>query len=708
MMMGMAPMGATQGTPPTVPTQGTINGVVPVQSLSTLQALERAAAEAAKITADKQSSTPLITSLSALIKQHWAIARRSKEPIERDMLDAVRARRGEYSPDKLDKIRQQGGSEIYMMLFATKARQLKALLSDILVGDGQDKPWSIRPTPKPQIPGAMISEIYQAIQQQTQEAIAAGVPMSVNDVRQRLLDMKDEAERRVMEIARDEALEAEKVIEDVLFEGGFLQALDEFLDDLAVFKTAVIKGPVMRTSNELQWEAGPDGRPTAVVKQVTKRFYERVDPFMLYPAPWAKSVHDAFLIERHKLSRAALSSLIGVEGYSEAAIRAVLDEHGTGGLKQWLWIDTEKATAEGREHGAMDLVDSDLIDALQYWGSVSGKTLREWGMSAEEVPDEAKEYEVECWLVGTHVIKAVLNPEPMSRRPYYTDGFSKIPGAFWHNSLYDVIRDCQDMCNAAARALANNLGIASGPQVYMLADRLAPEEEVTEMYPWKIWQMTSDPAGANTDPIKFFQPASHASELMGVFEKFSMMADEYAGIPRYMVGMGGGEGGAGRTASGMSMMIGNASKQIKSTISSIDFNVTGPCVERTYQHVLMYSPEYGLAGDLQVKARGAISLVAREAAQVRLNEFLMATANPVDLEIIGKEGRAELLRHAAKNLDVNTDKVVPTMSTMRIRDFAMQQQMAMQAQQMPPPGQARSVEGNKQRLTNGAPVTDNF
>jgi len=189
-----------------------------------------------------------------------------------------------------------------------------------------------------------------------------------------------------------------------------------------------------------------------------------------------------------------------------------------------------------------------------------------------------------------------------------------------------------------------------------------------------------------------------------------LMADEYAGIPRYMVGMNGGEGGAGRTASGMSMMIGNASKQIKATIASIDLNITGPCVERTYQHILQYSPESEMAGDLQVKARGAISLIAKDAAMMRVNEFLASTANPFDMQIIGPDGRAELLRHAAKNMDINTDKVVPSLSTMRSRAIA--QNMAAQQQQGQPgqPGQPLpgGPPGKGQTLENGAPVTDNF
>jgi hypothetical protein len=335
--------------------------------------------------------------------------------------------------------------------------------------------------------------------------------------------------------------------------------------------------------------------------------------------------------------------------------------------------------------------------------------LIEWGMPAEEVKDETKEYQVELWKIGTWVIKAALNPEPLGRRPYYADGFSRVPGAFWHESLFDVVKDCQDMSNAAARALANNMGIGSGPQAVVNVDRIPAGEEITEMYPWKIWQTMSDPSGSSALPVTFFQPGSNAQELMGVFEKFSQMADDYAGLPKYMSGLAGGEGGAGRTASGMSMMITNASKQIKQTVASIDMHIIGPSVKGAYYHALQYMPEKKLSGDLQAQARGAISMVAKETAMVRTAEFLMATANPIDMQIIGMDGRAELLRHAAKRLDLNVDKIVPSESVVKQRaaaaaaQQAQQQMMEQQAQGSPP-----QMAGSGQALMDGAPTTDSF
>jgi hypothetical protein len=700
------------GLTPPAPQPANIGGFLPVQSLASMQAQEAVASAAQR--AAEANNQPVVSSLAGHIRNHWSLAKRAKMSVEQEMLNAVRARRGEYDPQTLAKIQQQGGSEIYMMLFATKARQAKALLSDVLIGAGTEKPWSIAPTPKPELPPDQVQEITQAIYQQVAQAEMMGLPLSIADIRQQMLDAKHALENQVMETARIYADRAETKIEDMMVEGHWLDALDQFLDDMMVFKTAFMKGPILRNKRQLKWVQGPDGAYVPETANERKLEWERVDPLNIYPAAWARSVHDAYLIERHRLSRGDLNELIGVDGYSEDAIKAVLEEHGRNGLTEWTNVDAQRASAEGRDTLAANANYTDLIDALQYWGSVSGEMLRDWGMTEEEVPDATKEYEVEAWLIGNWVIKAVINPDPLYRRPYYADGYSRVPGAFWHNSLYDIIRDCQDMCNSAARALSNNLGVASGPQVNINVDRLPAGEDITEMYPWKIWQTTSDPMGSTAKAIDFFQPSSNANELMGVFQRFADLADEYSGIPKYMTGLAGGEGGAGRTASGMSMMIGNASKQIKQLVTSIDMHVIAPSVERTYQWLMEYDPDSDLKGDLKVVARGAMSLMTKEAATVRRNEFLQFTGNPIDMQIIGLEGRAEVLRESAKALDINPDKVVPSNSVIRQRMMIAQmqaQQMAQQQAQQPQQGKKPNPDrqgGSGQALQNGAPTTDNF
>jgi hypothetical protein len=122
---------------------------------------------------------------------------------------------------------------------------------------------------------------------------------------------------------------------------------------------------------------------------------------------------------------------------------------------------------------------------------------------------------------------------------------------------------------------------------------------------------------------------------------------------------------------------------------------------------MQYKPELNLRGDLQVQARGATSMMAKEAAQVRLNEFIAATGNPIDMQIVGMDGRAELLRHAAKRLDINPDKVVPSASALKLREMAAQQQQQA-AQMMAMQGQSAKQAGSGQELMDQSPVVDNF
>ena len=134
--------------------------------------------------------------------------------------------------------------------------------------------------------------------------------------------------------------------------------------------------------------------------------WERVSPFNLYPAPDASTMQDGYFIERHKLSRADLVSMLGVDGYSDGAIRGVLQDYGKGGLREWIYVDLTKATAEGKSTTAAGQNPSELIDALQFWGSVQGRLLRDWGMTEEEAPDPLAEYPIEAWLIGKRCGKA--------------------------------------------------------------------------------------------------------------------------------------------------------------------------------------------------------------------------------------------------------------------------------------------------------------
>jgi hypothetical protein len=664
--------------------------------------------KAAEQTNQAQQAQPVIQGLAGHIRSFFTIAQQARQStVEQDMIEAKYARRGQYTPTQRAELEAQGQALIYMMLFSVKARQAVSLLRDVLMGLGSDKPWTVKPSPEPDLPPEEVDQIIRGVAQEVYQAQALGLMPTIDDIKQRLRDARQEVESRIMQEAVARAERVETRMEDQLVEGGFLEALDQIICDLPEYKSVFLAGPIVRRKPREKWVNGQ----VQVVNDLVLE-WERVDPLMIYPAPWASDLQTAPFIRRHRMTRQALNELIGVPGYSDAAIQQVLSEYDTGRTSMWLTIDTQKADAEGK-NAMLATTGTDLIDALQYFGTASGKMLREWGLPAEQVPDETKEYEIEAWLVGTTVIKAVLNPDPAGRRPIYSTSYERIPGSVWGNSMYDLMRDCQQVCNAAARALVSNMGISSGPQVVAFTDRLPSGTDLTQMFPWKIWPALSDPMGSTARPIDFFQPTSNAAELMAVYDKFSVLADEYTGIPRYMAGQEAGS--IGRTASGLSIMVGNASKIIKSVVGGIDQYVLSPCLQWLYKHNLKNNPDSDMKGDLNIVVRGSLALAAREAAAIRRNEFLQATANPIDMQIIGMEGRAELLREVAKGLDMNTDKVVPPVSVLRQR-AAMAQMQAMAAQQLagkplqnkPGSRPPQKKPGGGQVLADGEPVTDLF
>jgi len=670
-------------------------GVVRAAPLAVVMDEERRAAE-------KVQAQPLATGIAQHIRQCWQQARYAKQmTVEPRMLQNMRARRGEYDPEKLSAIREQGGSEIFANLTSVKCRAAASWLRDVLMATGSERAWTLRPTPVADLPPDINEKIVQSVAAPLAQAMVQGVEVPDDAVQAALQEGRDEALNAVQSEARKRADRMANKMEDQLVQGGWLQALDAFIEDITTFPSAVLKGPVIRKRKMLKWVPGKDGKYKAVAEDVLKEEWERVSPFDIYPSPASTGVNDGYLIEKHKLSRDDLNALIGVEGYDDASIRMVLDQYGQGGLREWLTNDVAQASAEGKATTQIAQNVDGLIDALQYWGSVQGKMLIDWGMGEDEIPDPTKEYHIEAWLIGHYVIKAVLNYDPLCRKPYYKASYEDVPGSWWGNSVADLVRDSQVVVNASARAIVNNMGIASGPQVTVNVERLAAGEDVTTLSPWRIWQVTNDLSGGGQAPIQFYQPDSRIAELMGVFEKFQSLADEFSGLPKYMAGEAGG---AGRTASGLSMLMGNAGKAIKQVVANIDIGVVTPMLERLYDHNMQYSDDPELKGDVQIVARGASSLVNKETAQLRRNEFLAATANPIDMQIVGVEGRAAILRETAKNLDMDIDKVVPPMGKLQQKLAAMQM---MQTQQQGTPPKPQQMGGGE-TLMDGAPTTDNF
>jgi hypothetical protein len=411
----------------------------------------------------------------------------------------------------------------------------------------------------------------------------------------------------------------------------------------------------------------------AVVQDVPVLCWERVSPFDVYWTPGVSDIADANIIQRSRLTRAELNTLLDLPGFLADEVRAVLDEYGRGGLvDNWDQTDSERSILESREDPRFN--QSGLIACIEFQGNAQGRFLLDLGMDPDEIPDPLRDYFCNAWLIGRHIIKVQLIPSPRKRHQYYITSFEKVPGTPAGNGLPDLLADVSSVANATLRALVNNLSISSGPQVIVNDDRLGDGENGEDMYPWKRWHVKSDPFGNNTEKaIEFFSPASNASELLAVYQAFSAMADEGSAIPKFMTGSPP-SGGLGRTASGLSMLMQNSSKILQTVASNIDIDVVEPVINALVDMVMLTDQTGLLTGEEKVRVLGVLVAQQRETQRARQLEFLQLTANPIDMAIIGPKGRAQVLRNVATEIGLPGENIVPSES-----DLDKQQQQAAAA-----------------------------
>lgn len=624
------------------------SALYPNQVVNGLSAEDRTALDRAR----NQQTTPVISALSGHINRCWQAAKQAKQPIERQMLKNLRQRNGVYEADKLAAIRQMGGSEVYVLLTMTKCRAAISWINDVLRPVGE-RLFALEPTPEadlnPELETEIRDEVKAVFQKVLADANQIGQIINLTDLREEVRKYADsrydEERKNLQEEAKKRAERMAERIDDQLAEGGWHEAFWQVIDDLVTLKAGILKGPVVRRREVQKWVQGPYGWEVNAVNALVPEF-ERISPFDLYPAPDSRSPDDGYLIERMSMTRTDLVAMIGAPGYSEQNIRAVLQEYGPGGKREQLPIDADRAMIE---FGSTDsLWRSDKIEALEFWGSVPGRLLIEWGMDGEIDPD--LEYEINALQIGHFTVKAVLNPDRLGRKPYSVDSFERVPGSFWGKGIPELMGDIQDVCNAVARAIVNNAGLASGPQVEVNKDRCDDNEE---LWPWKIWQcsnsqMTEQPA------VRFNQPTIIVAPLLQVYEFFSTMAEDQTGIPRWAHG-NSNLSGAGGTASGLSMLMTNASRNVKEVISHID-GMTSGTIGRTYDYNMIYDEDEAIKGDCRIVARGTSSLLAKEQKMVRRTEFLAATANPMDAQLLGLHNRAKLLLQQAREMELEVEE----------------------------------------------------
>jgi hypothetical protein len=628
---------------------------------------------------------PLIGFFMAVIDENRY--HRETEGIDDALIEGEYRCQSKYPPNKLQEIRDFGGSEVFMGLTGVKQRAADAWMKEILTTD-REQIWRIESTPIVDIPKPLAEQMAETavkrIRQLQAEAEEAGTPLNLTPAM--IYDLSATVRDEVLAERKRKAdisiQRMEQTIHDQMVEMDFEAVFREIITDVTRNKVAILKGPVPVVKEKRAWTVDDAGRPKIIKERKVVPCVYRVEPKDFFPSPVHKLAHKGNTVERIYYDRGELAALRDQPNYSTAEINRALEN----------FNHTEKPIEYSTESDDLKHIDYDdenvsrtVARGWEVWATVDGRRLLDFGFEFDRdgtTPlDPNGSYDINAILINSRIIYLNHNPDEFGSRPYSATGWGEIVGSFWYQAIWELMTDLQDVCNGCARALCNNMAFASGPQsVINDVSRLPDGEELTPPHPLKMWQFTNVHKVASK-PLDFFQPNSNAQELLAVYDRFAKLADDYTGIPAYAYG-NDRVAGAGRTASGLSMLMSSAARGIKNVILRIDRNILNKVVKDLYYYNLMYSDDESLklGADVEVRATGAVQIMIKESMAARRLEFLQATANDIDFKVVGEENRAKLLSDIASTLDLDFN---PVKSQEQIAQMIQDEaQMAQQAREV--------------------------
>lgn len=620
---------------------------------------------------DPSPMATVVGGLAGHLRAKWEQAKQHREQsgVDEQIMRAKRARDLQYEPSKLAQIQAVHGPEYdppYDPIIDVKCRALEAWLTDIILTPG-DRPWSLEPTPIPDLPEdirqALEKEVEQRVAMQVaQEALAQGGMPSIEEVEARTKEimpmMKAVFLAEMKRKAREAVEKMTQKIDDQLTEGKWRLAIKQIIYDFVTYPACFLKGPTLRKDRRFTQKFDPLTRKhKPVVEERKIDTWTRVAPDKIYPEPHSSSINGGYLFELASYKRKDLYGAIGIDGYDEAAIRRVLQSHSDNGLHEWTLTQTERQLLEKK---STFIAGSD-VDTLIFWGTVPGKYLIEWGMNkkSEVITDPEREYDVWAEMIGTEVIMARLNPDPLCEKPYYKACLIEDPDRFWNKAMPDLLRDISNLCCAVLRASGINAAFAAGPIMAVNVDHLENRNDST-LYPQRVVRLTNKQMSEGK-LVDFYQPNLLVGPLGIFLDTCHTFADEWSGLPRITHGGDQSSTGVTSTASGTSMFITASSRGIKAYAKNFDVGLVEPSVTKQYQVDLWEQKDDEFSSpylDAKVVARGSSSLIAKEQQSVRRNEF-STTLSPEEKQILGMDGIKEILRQKIQALEMDTDKLLP-------------------------------------------------
>jgi hypothetical protein len=662
--------------------------------------------------------------LIGIIKGRYAQAEMARDTDERRWITAYENYRGLYA--KGVKFRESEKSRVFVKITKTKVLAAFGQLVDVIFGTGKF-PIGISETKMPEgetdiahldvnnpVPGIETSKNQEqevngnSIDYQSPydvgyegdgKTLKPGASFyngifedSIEDQARNAGILKDGASANPQELELNPAQKAarrmEKLIHDQIDESNGSSEIRNALLESALLGTGIVKGPFNFNKKLHKWTVGEDGERTYSPLEVRVPRIEFVSCWDFYPDPSATNMEECeYVIHRHKMNRSELRQLRNMPYFNEDAIRECI-QYGPNYIEK----DYE---AQLRDDRRADEDVNNNFEVIEYWGIMDAQYAREVGIEISKKIDDLDEVQINAWICGDKLLRAVINPFTPYRLPYHAFPYERNPYNFYGIGIAENMDDSQQIMNGHARMAIDNLAM-SGSLVFDVDESALVGGQSMEIYPGKIFRRQAGMPGQAIHGLKF--PNTSQENLM-MFDKFRQLADEQTGIPSYSHGQTGVQSMT-RTASGMSMLLGASSLNIKTVVKNLDDFLLKPLGESYFQWNMQFlEDELDVKGDLEVKATGTNSLMQKEVRSQRLTMFLQTAQSPAIAPFVKI---SKLVSELAYSLDLDPDEILndPEEAAIMAQIIGMQnagQENSSEAQSLGQPSPMAGPNGTPQQ-----------
>ena len=663
------------------------------------------------------------SNLVGVIKDRFQQAEDARQSDERRWLRAYENYRGLYQ--KSVKFRESEKSRVFVKVTKTKVLAAFGQLVDVMFGTGKF-PIGISETKVPEgeyasahldtqnpmqgiemsLPDEeMPDNIGNRMEDEPQEnpydigfegdgrALKAGATFGKGVFEDSLEDQAEDkgflkegysADPKVLEVnpAQEAARRLEKLVHDQIEESNGSSEIRNALLESALLGTGIVKGPFNFNKKLSRWTTNEEGEREYNPLEVRVPRIEFVSCWDFYPDPSATDMDECeYVIHRHKMNRSQLRQLRNMPYFDKDAIRECLQMGPN--------YEEKGFESQLKDNARTEEEYNSSYEVLEYWGIMDAEYAREVGIDLPDTIDDLDEVQVNAWVTGGKLLRAVINPFTPYRIPYHAFPYERNPYNFFGIGIAENMDDSQQIMNGHARMAIDNLAL-SGSIVFDIDESALVGGQTMEIYPGKVFRRQAGMAGQSIYGLKF---PNTANENMMMFDKFRQLADEQTGLPSYSHGQTGVQSMT-RTASGMSMLLGAASLNIKTVVKNLDDFLLKPLGEAYFQwNMQFFEGDLDVKGDLEVKATGTNSLMQKEVRSQRLTMFLQTAQSPAIAPFVKI---SKLVSELAYSLDLDPDEILndPEEAAIMAQIIGMQNAGQETSTETEPTGQQPPMAGD--------------